>query len=118
MVPRRRKRLRHAGFLAVPMLPGIGAAFRRLQLQPEGGSFPWLGFDADVAAHAFNGFLDDGETDAVALVLVAEALEDFEDFGEIFRSDADAVVAEPEPDFAFPVSAETSTRGFTPVRRT
>ena len=71
-----------------------------LKFEPEAAAAAGLGFDADFAAHAGDGFLDDSEADAGAGVFIAvvEAFEDAENAFAMFRSDADAVVFDPDAD--------------------
>ena len=53
-----------------------------------------FGVNADGAAHALDGFSDDGEPDASAFIhfVGVDSAKDFKDLLVVLRSDADAVI--------------------------
>ena len=67
-------------------------------MDPKAAAFAGLGFDADLAAHALDGFADDSEADAGAFVFLIwiEALEHHEYAFLGLSANADARVLEPK----------------------
>src|ERR1051326_532568 len=70
-----------------------------LHLKPKTAALAGGGLDANLSAHALDSFLDNGQTDACAGILISlEAGEYPKDFLLILRCDAKAVVFHPDAD--------------------
>ena len=71
-----------------------------LQFYTETTTLAWLRIEANLAAHALDGFLDDGQADAGwwLFALAVHALEHFEHSSLRLFWDADAVVFNPNAD--------------------
>src|ERR1043165_1354344 len=80
--------------------PPSSPALRLPQLDPEATAFAVSGFYAHGASHALDGFLHDRQSDPGARIAsgFGQTFEDAEDSFLVFRGDADAIVAETEPD--------------------
>src|SRR5690554_4075136 len=83
------------------------------QLKPKPAAFTELGFDPDGAAHPFDRFAHDGQSEAHPAVLTAvDALKHLEEFGLLFLKNADPVVLDPNPNLPFPRLAPDAHLGF------
>src|SRR5947207_8889632 len=69
------------------------------QINPKATAFPELRFQADAAAHPFDGFSDDGQPDSGPGIFfnAMEAFEEVEDSVMMFGRDADAIVFDVDP---------------------
>jgi hypothetical protein len=80
---------------------GIGVMER--QFKPEAAAGPDRGKDANFSAHAGDGFLDNGQADASAGVMIAivQAFENSKNAVAMFGRDADAIVLYPDANEIF-----------------